>query len=83
MKATAEPEWKGEIAELKSLIRSLSPGGWQAQDSTTAEVQAASGYEPSRPRFEGGGYNNRANDHAGFRWSDPTGGQQPFRLQYN
>ena len=29
------------------------------------------------PRFEGGNnYNSRGNDHPGFHWSDPSGGQQ-------
>ena len=45
----------------------------QLEDSAIAEVHALGGYGPNRPRFEQNNYNQRGNDHPGFRWSDPSG----------
>ena len=89
---------QNEFAELKSLIKGLSPGVQkvracgicnekthptdacpQLQEDAPADVNAVGGYGPPRPGFERPGYNMRANDHPGFRWSDPSGGQQGFR----
>ena len=44
-----------------------------------ADVNVVGGYGPPRPGYERQGYNMRANDHPGFRWSDPSGGQQAYR----
>ena len=64
----------------------------QLQDPTIADVHAIGGYGPPRPRFDNqaNNYNPRWNDHPGFRWNDPAGGQQqppsqqhnPYRPQY-
>src|ERR1044071_8080575 len=56
----------------------------QLEDAAIVEVHALGGYGPNRPRFEQSNYNQRGNDHPGFRWSDPVGAQnynQP-RAQY-
>ena len=67
------------ICDDRSHLTDACP---QLQDNT-AEVNAASGFGPPRPGFERQGYNTRANDHPGFRWSDPSSGQQPYRSPYN
>ena len=57
----------------------------QLQDPTIADVHAMGGYGPPRPRFDNqaNNYNPRWNDHPGFRWNDPAGGQQQNQAQQN
>ncbi|XP_073525467.1 uncharacterized protein [Phyllobates terribilis] len=53
----------------------------QLHDTTTADVNVVGGYGPPRPRFDNQGhnYNQRWNDHPGFRYGDPAGTESSIK----